>query len=54
MRTLLMGIVLGVGLTVGGVFALDWKAPDAGQKVVNWGMLGQKAGAFSPTRFLHN
>jgi hypothetical protein len=54
MRAFLTGLVLGVGITVGGAVALDWRAHDAGQKVVNWGMLGQKAGAFSPTHFLHN
>lgn len=54
MRTFLMGFVLGIGLTVGGAIALDWKSPDAGQKIVNWGMLSQKAVAFSPTRFLRN
>lgn len=54
MRKLLLGIILGVGLTVGGAVAMDWKTPDAGQKVVNWGMLGHKVSAFSPTHFLHN
>jgi hypothetical protein len=52
MRAFLMGFILGVGLTVGGAFALDFRVADAGKKVVNWGMLGQKAGEFSPTRFL--
>jgi hypothetical protein len=54
MRAFMIGLVLGVGLTVGGAVALDWKSPDAGQKVVNWGMLSQKAVAFSPARFLRN
>jgi hypothetical protein len=54
MRTFLIGLFLGVGMTVGGAVALDWKSPDAGQKVVNWGMLSQKVVAFSPTRLLRN
>jgi hypothetical protein len=52
MRTFLMGFMLGVGLTVGGAYALDFRTGDAGKNVVNWGMLGQKAGELSPTRFL--
>jgi hypothetical protein len=52
MRVFLVGFVLGAGLMVGGAFALDFRAADAGHKVVNWGMLGQKAGGLSPTRFL--
>jgi hypothetical protein len=46
--------MLGVGVTVGGAFALDFRSADTGAKVVNWGMLGQKAGELSPTRFLRN
>lgn len=52
MRTFLVGFIFGVGLTVGGAFALDFRATDSGKKVVNWGMLGQKAGELSPTRLL--
>jgi hypothetical protein len=52
MRTFLVGLFLGIGLTIGGAVAIDWKAPDTNQKVVNWGMLSQKAVAFSPARFL--
>jgi hypothetical protein len=54
MRAFMVGFLLGVGVTVGGAFALDFRSTDAGKKVVNWGMLGQKAGEFSPTRFLPN
>jgi gas vesicle protein len=54
MRAFLLGLVFGVGVTIGGVVALDLRAPDAGQKVVNWGMLGQKVSSLSPTRYLRN
>jgi hypothetical protein len=54
MRAFLVGFLLGIGVTVGGAFALDFKSTDAGKKVVNWGMIGQKAGELSPTKFLHN
>jgi hypothetical protein len=54
MRTFLMGLFLGFGLTVGGVFALDARSPEGTQKVVNWGTIGEKAGALSPTRLLRN
>jgi len=54
MRTLFMGIVLGAGMTIGGVFALDARSPAGEQKVVNWSTLGHKAGALSPTRLLRN
>ena len=54
MRAFMIGFVLGVGVTVGGAFALDVRSPSGGEKVVNWGMLGQKAGELSPTRFLRN
>jgi len=52
MRTFLVGMMLGAGMTVGGAFAVDVRSPSPDQKVVNWGMLAQKAGEFSPTRFL--
>ena len=52
MRAFLMGFLLGVGLTVGGAFALDFRSADGNKKVVNWGMIGQKAGELSPTKFL--
>ena len=52
MRTFMFGILLGAGMTVGGVFALDARAPAGEQKVVNWSALGEKASVLSPTRFL--
>ena len=52
MRAFLYGFIFGIGLTVGGAYALDFRATEAGKKVVNWGMLGQKAGELSPTRLL--
>jgi hypothetical protein len=54
MRVFLVGLVLGVGVTVGGAFALDFRSTDANKKVVNWSMIGQKAGELSPTKFLRN
>lgn len=54
MRAFLVGFILGVGVTVGGAFALDLRSTDSRQKVVNWGMIGQKAGELSPARFLRN
>jgi hypothetical protein len=52
MRAFLVGFLFGVGVTVGGAFALDFKSADANKKVVNWGMIGQKAGELSPTKLL--
>jgi hypothetical protein len=54
MRAFLVGFLFGVGVTVGGAFALDFKSADATKKVVNWGMIGQKAGELSPTKLLRN
>jgi hypothetical protein len=54
MRAFLVGFLLGIAVTIGGAYALDVRAADAGKKVVNWGMLGQKAGELSPTRLLRN
>lgn len=51
MRTFTLGLLVGVGLTVGGAIALDWKT-DAKQKVVNWTVLSQKAVAFTPAHLL--